>query len=331
MEKMKTETTKELKIVEVKAPSLEELLEAGVHFGHLSRRWHPRMAPYIFKTEGKVHIFDLEKTRAKLVEAVQFLEETAARGGKVIFVGTKRQIQPLIKSSAEEAGTLYVINRWLGGTLTNYDAVARNMKLLAELEDGLKTGKYNHYTKRERLEIQRRIGKLEGLVGGIRGLDRLPGALVIVDIRREKTALREARRCKIPVVAVLDSNCDPLLIDYPIPGNDDAARSVGLIIKTLAGAVKNGISRAAETVSDLTAGDTKKEVPEKMSPVTSAKMPAASTGLESLGLSVRSLNALTKAGVNNLKELKALTAEDLRAIKGLGQKSLDELKKLRFD
>lgn len=294
MVKVKTKVKKELK-----APTLEELLKAGAHFGHLTRRWHPKMSPYIFAAKGKRHIFDLVKTKELLTGACNFLEEVALRGEKIIFVGTKRQAQPIVEAAAKESGALFVTRRWLGGTLTNFESIKKNIDRLKELEEGLKTGKFNHYTKRERLEIKRKILKLENLVGGIRELTQLPGALFLVDSRREKTALREANRCGIPVVALIDSNCDPSPVDYPIPGNDDAASAVEIIVKAVAKAVKSGYKGKP---AEKEGGD-----------------------LSSLGLSTRSLNALKKAGIETMEQLHALSEKDLDKIKGLGKKSVEEI------
>ena len=228
-------------------PSLEEMLLAGVHFGHQKRRWHPRIEPYLYNQPGKIHIFDLEKTRKSLSIAGDVLFETAKAGGSVIFVGTKRQAAEIVKKYAQDCGAFYVNRRWLGGTITNFDSVKQKLSRLTKIEEGLKSGgQYDSYTKKERLDLSRELTKLEEGVGGLRNLKSNPKALFIVDVRRESTAVAEAKKRNIPVIAIVDSNCSPDLVDYPIPGNDDSARSIELIMKTMAGAFKAGWQRFAQ-------------------------------------------------------------------------------------
>jgi len=228
-------------------PSLEEMLLAGVHFGHQKRRWHPRIEPYLYNQPGKIHIFDLEKTRESLSIAGGVLFETAKAGGSIIFVGTKRQAAEIVKKYAQDCGAFYVNRRWLGGTITNFDSVKQKLSRLTKIEEGLKSGgQYDSYTKKERLDLSRELTKLEEGVGGLRNLKSNPKALFIVDVRRESTAVAEAKKRNIPVIAIVDSNCSPDLVDYPIPGNDDSARSIELIMKTMAGAFKAGWQRFAQ-------------------------------------------------------------------------------------
>ncbi len=220
----------------LKIPTAEQLLEAGVHFGHLKRRWHPKMAPFIYTDQEGVHIFDLYKTRGKLVEACQFLRKVAAEG-KIIFVGTKRQSGPVIEREAGRVGAYYLSERWVGGLLTNFDSVRKNIEKLEELSSKAKKGEFKHHTKKEQLLIEREVRKLERDIGGLRGMCELPVAAVLASAKNEAVAAREARQAGIPVVAITDTNADPRLIDYVVPGNDDAAASIEIIIRTLADAV----------------------------------------------------------------------------------------------
>lgn len=283
--------------------TLEELFEAGVHFGHQKRRWHPRIAPYIYTTERSVHIFDLAKTRECLIEAAKFLYETAKKGGVIIFVGTKRQAKDIVEAEAKRCAGMYIAERWLGGLITNFDSVKVNMERLRKLTDQREKGELSHYTKREQLEIDRQIAKLEKNVGGVRNLRRMPAAIVLASARKEQVAVSEAVRKGIPVVAIVDSNADPSKIDYPIPGNDDSRKSLALIFKILADAVEEGYKRSKGYKEDKEEG----------------------FKLENLGLSTRSLNALKKAGITSVEKLRETTEEDLKAVKGLGEKSVKEI------
>lgn len=228
--------TKAAKTPKPKIPTPEQLLEAGVHFGHLRRRWHPKMKPFIYTERDGVHIFDLYKTLDKLEEACQFLRKVSQEG-EVLFVGTKRQAQDIIKTEAERAGAYYLSERWIGGLITNFDSVRKNIERLEELSDKMGKGEFGHYTKKERLLIEREIEKLERDVGGLRGMRKLPAALVLASARNEEIAAREGRQRGIPVVALTDTNANPGLVDYVIPGNDDAASSIEIIMRTLADAV----------------------------------------------------------------------------------------------
>lgn len=281
-----------------KLPSLEDLLEAGVHFGHQVRRWNPRMSPYIFSQKNGIHVFDLVQTQERLEKAGEFLLRVAQAGGTVVFLGTKRQVKPLVEAEAKRCGSMYITNRWLGGTLTNLDSIKRKMLRLKEVRSGLAEGRYSHYTKRERSLLQRELEKLQVNVGGIENLRNLPQAIVVIDPKKEKTAVNEATRKGVPVVALVDTNCDPRGVAYVIPGNDDASRSVALITATLADAIL--------------AGSKKEE-------------PAHAGKIETLGLSTRSTRALEKAGITTVEKLKKLTEKELSQVKGLGKKSLEEV------
>jgi len=220
---------------------LKDLLEAGCHFGHQSRRWHPKMKPYIFGVREGVHIFDLAKTREKLVEAVEFVRKVASEGGVIVFVGTKRQAAAVIKEESAKAGMPWVAGRWLGGTLTNWEQIKRMIDRLQELKKKKAEGEFEKkYTKKENLLIDREVIRLEKAVGGLVSMTEIPEALLVVDIRTETVAVAEANKVKIPVVAVIDSNSNPDLVEYPIPGNDDAVGSVKFIVGKLAEAIKDG-------------------------------------------------------------------------------------------
>jgi small subunit ribosomal protein S2 len=220
-------------------PTLKELLEAGVHFGHQARRWNPKMKKNIFSQQSGIHVIDLEKTQEQLKEATKFVKEIASTGGVVIFLATKKQTSDIVKTEAERAGAMYLAYRWLGGLLTNFDSVRMNLEKLPALEEKLKDTDLK-LTKKEQLLIQREIDKLTRFIGGIRNLEKLPDALVIVDSRKEDNAVREARKTGVPMVALVDTNADPNLVDYPIAANDDAIKSVTLLVKTLADAFKEG-------------------------------------------------------------------------------------------
>lgn len=220
--------------------SLKELLEAGVHFGHQVRRWHPKMKPYIYTTRDGVHIFDLEITARKLTEAAIFLKELGSTGKTLLMVGTKRQAVEPIKQAAGEAEAAYINKRWIGGLLTNWDQVSKNFKNLIDLEEKRQAGQFSELTKLEQLKIDRQITQLDQDYGGLRKLAAIPDAVFILDVHRETTALREALRCQVTVVAVCDTNADPEGIDYVIPGNDDAAKAIALYCQVLGKAYGEG-------------------------------------------------------------------------------------------
>lgn len=221
-------------------PKIEELLNAGVHFGHQLKRWHPKMEQYIYTSKKNIHILDLENTMSGLDEACKVLYETAKKGGQIVFVGTKKQAREIVEIEAKRSGALYVTDRWLGGTFTNYKIIKKNIDKLLTFIKRKETGDLDRYTKKERLMIDREIEKLLKSVGGIVALKGVPEALFIIDVKREKTAIREAVRCGVPVVALVDTNSDPTDVKYVIPGNDDAIKSVALIVKAVADAVEAG-------------------------------------------------------------------------------------------
>ena len=220
--------------------SMKQLLEAGVHFGHQTRRWNPKMAPYIYTERNGIYIIDLQKTVKKLEEAYNFVRDISANGGYVLFVGTKKQAQDAIKEEAARCGGYYVNARWLGGMLTNFRTMRTRIDRLAQLRKMEEDGTFAMLPKKEVIKHQGEIAKLEKYLGGVKEMKKLPAALFIVDPRKERNAIAEARKLNIPIVAIVDTNCDPDEIDYVIPGNDDAIRAVKLIAGAMADAVLEG-------------------------------------------------------------------------------------------
>ena len=220
--------------------SMKQLLEAGVHFGHQTRRWNPKMAEYIFTERNGIYIIDLQKTVKKVEEAYMFVRDVAEAGDSVLFVGTKKQAQESIKEEAERVGMYYVNSRWLGGMLTNFATIKTRIERLAQLRKMEEDGTFNLLPKKVVVKLNLEIEKLEKYLGGIKEMKKLPGALFIVDPRKERNAVAEARKLHIPIVAIVDTNCDPDEIDYVIPGNDDAIRAVKLIAGIMANAILEG-------------------------------------------------------------------------------------------
>lgn len=239
-----------------KVPKVEELFEAGVHFGHQVRSWHPSMEEYIFTSRNNIHIIDLEKTYQKLEEACEFLYNTAKSGGRIIFVGTKKQSRDVVENEAKRCGANYVNERWLGGTISNFSIIKKNVNKLVDMMKKRESGEYDKYTKKERLMLDREIAKLQRNVGGLLGLDNTPVALFVIDPRREKTAVREALQKNIPVVALVDTNSNVTNITYPIPGNDDAIKSAAIIVKSISDAIEEGYQQFAKIQN----GEEEKEV-----------------------------------------------------------------------
>jgi small subunit ribosomal protein S2 len=231
--------TKEVYLI-MSVVSMKQLLEAGVHFGHQTRRWNPKMAPYIFTERNGIYIIDLQKTVRKLEEAYNFVRDLSAEGKSVLFVGTKKQAQESIKAEAERAGAYYVNARWLGGMLTNFRTIRRRIDRLNQLKAMEEDGTFDLLPKKEVGKLKLEIEKLEKFLGGIKDMKSLPGALFIVDPRKERIAVAEARKLDIPIIAIVDTNCDPDEVDYVIPGNDDAIRAVKLISETVANAIIEG-------------------------------------------------------------------------------------------
>ncbi len=232
--------------------SMKQLLEAGVHFGHQTRRWNPKMAEYIFMERNGIYIIDLQKTVKKLEEAYFFVRDTAAEGGTILFVGTKKQAQDAVKEEAERVGMYYVNARWLGGMLTNFKTMRQRIERLNQLNRMSEDGTFDLLPKKEVVKLKLEIEKLEKYLGGVKDMKKLPSALFVVDLRKEKNAIAEAKKLGIPVVAIVDTNCDPDEADYVIPGNDDAIRAIKLIAQAMANAVIEGRQGEQLSVSDET-------------------------------------------------------------------------------
>jgi small subunit ribosomal protein S2 len=231
--------------------SMKALLETGVHFGHRARRWNPKMKPYIFTERNGIHIIDLQQTVVQLDKVYDLVRDTVSRGGTILFVGTKRQAQETIQQEAERCEMPYINNRWLGGTLTNWRTIRQRIDTLKKLETDRDSGEWNKLTKREALLLERQVQKLLFRLGGIRDMKSLPELIFIIDVTRESTAIQEANVLGIPIVAVVDTNCDPDQIDYLIVGNDDAIRAIRLIAKTIADAVLEGRAMRKVIEDDL--------------------------------------------------------------------------------
>ena len=220
--------------------AMKQLLEAGVHFGHQTRRWDPKMAEYIFQARNGIHIIDLQKTSKKLDEAYAFIKEQAEEGKTILFVGTKKQAQECVKNAAEKCGMYYVDQRWLGGMLTNFGTIKKRVQRLKDLEKMSEDGTFDVLPKKEVILLKKEMEKLERNLGGIKEMDELPGVIFLVDPKKERIAILEAKKLNIPVVGLVDTNCNPEELDYPIPGNDDAIRAVALITDVMANAVIEG-------------------------------------------------------------------------------------------
>ena len=220
--------------------AMKQLLEAGVHFGHQTRRWDPKMAEYIFQARNGIHIIDLQKTSKKLDEAYSFIKEQAEEGKTVLFVGTKKQAQECMKEAALKCGMYYVDQRWLGGMLTNFETIRTRVQRLKDLETMQEDGTFDVLPKKEVILLKKEMSKLERNLGGIKEMDKLPGVIFLVDPKKERIAILEAKKLNIPVVGLVDTNCNPEELDYPIPGNDDAIRAVKLIADVMANAVIEG-------------------------------------------------------------------------------------------
>ena len=242
--------------------AMKQLLEAGVHFGHQTRRWDPKMAEYIFQARNGIHIIDLQKTSKKLDEAYNFIKEQAEEGKDILFVGTKKQAQECVKEAAIKCGMFYVDQRWLGGMLTNYKTIQKRVERLKKLEEMRDNGTFDLLPKKEVINLKKEMDKLERNLGGIKEMKRLPGAIFIVDPKKERIAILEARKLNIPIVGLIDTNCNPEDVDYPIPGNDDAIRAVKLIADVMANAVIEG--RQGEAMETSTPEKEQQDVKEEV-------------------------------------------------------------------
>jgi len=228
----------------------QDLLTAGAHFGHLTRKWNPKMAPYIFMEKNGIHLIDLNKTLACLEEACNVVRSIARSGRKIMFVATKKQAQEIVATEAQRLRMPYVTERWLGGMLTNFVTIRKSLKKLSSLDRRMKDEDYKSLAKRERLMLEREKAKLEKVLGGITDLGKLPAALFVVDVKREHIAISEARRLGVPVIAICDTNSDPNEAEFPIPANDDAFKSIALIIKTVGAAIEEGLSERKKDKED---------------------------------------------------------------------------------
>ncbi len=233
---------------------MKSLLESGAHFGHQTKRWNPKMRPYIFTARNGIHIIDLQKTIVGLTDAFHFVTETVAAGNKILFVGTKKQAQDVVSEEAARSGQLAITQRWLGGTLTNFTTMRKRLRYLNELEAQRDRGEFGKLTKAEGLKLEQEIEKLNRVFGGMKTMDRLPGALFIIDPHKEDLAVKEAKKVGIPIVAMVDTNCDPDPIDYVIPCNDDAIRSIRLITGRIADAALEGGNRRETSQADMMRG-----------------------------------------------------------------------------
>jgi small subunit ribosomal protein S2 len=232
--------------------TITKLLEAGVHFGHQKKRWNPKMRPYIFSERNGIHIIDLEKTAALLEEAAQRVADATRRGGRILFVGTKKQAQDVIKKEAERSGQFYVNQRWLGGTLTNFVTIRARLRYMRNLESQFKTGGMEHLPKIEQTRTLHELEKLQRMLGGLREMDRLPAIVFVIDPKREQNAIAEALRLGVPVMGMVDTNCDPDQVDFVIPSNDDAIRSIRAVVSRIASAAMEGRGLSTAEAEGLT-------------------------------------------------------------------------------
>ena len=280
--------------------TMRQLLEAGVHFGHQSHRWNPKMAEYIFGARNNIHIIDLAQTVPMLHRALQAVSDTVAKGGRILFVGTKRQAQDGVAEAAKRSAQYFVNSRWLGGTLTNWKTISGSIKRLRHLDEVLSSGDANAYTKKERLTLQRERDKLDRSLGGIKDMGGLPDLIFVIDTNKEDIAIQEAQRLNIPVAAIVDTNCDPKGITYLVPGNDDAGRAISLYCDLIARAAIDGISRAQ--------GDAGIDIGASVQPA-AEEIPAAA-GFQGL--------AGPRGTADNLKKLTGVSGEIEKKLNDLG-------------
>jgi len=243
--------------------SFEQLLDAGVHFGHLKRKWNPAMAPYIFMERNGIHIIDLHKTAAKLEEAEKVLQNLARSGRKILFVATKKQAKQIVSDKATAIGMPYVVERWPGGMLTNFPTIRKAVKKMSTIDKMSKDGTFDNLSKREKLQITRQRAKLEKTLGSIADMNRLPAALFVIDVMKEHIAVREANRLGIPVFAMVDTNSDPTFIDFVIPANDDATKSIELILESVSQAIIEGLEEGKATAKDEVETEQEEEAPRR--------------------------------------------------------------------
>ncbi len=272
--------------------TMKQLLEAGVHFGHQTRRWNPKMARFIFTERNGIHIIDLQKSVPLFEEAYRFVRQTVADGGLVLFVGTKKQAQDAIREEAQRAGMPYVNQRWLGGMLTNFQTIRKRVDRLREIEQLRDAGQLEMLPKKEQAKILDELARLEKYLGGIKAMKSLPAAVYVVDTRKERNAVLEARKLRIPLVAIVDTNCDPDEVDYPIPGNDDAIRAVRLVTSRIADACLEGLEERRKRV-----GEVLEELPAPAVLAAEAEAAEEKPELEELGLEEAALEAYEEEDV----------------------------------
>lgn len=310
--------------------SLRQLLEAGAHFGHNTHRWNPKMDRYIFGKRNNVHIMDLAQTVPLLHQALKVVSDTVANGGRVLFVGTKRQASEIIADSAKKSAQYYVNHRWLGGTLTNWNTISNSIKRLRKLEEMMASGEAESFTKKERLMLSREHEKLERALGGIKDMGGVPDLMFVIDTNKEANAVEEARRLKIPVVAILDSNCDPDIVNHPIPGNDDASRAISLYCDLIAKAALDGIARQQGSAGidiGAMAEAPVEEVLEAAPAEEAAEAPAAPVAplftapegepedlTQIKGIGPVAKDQLAEQGITTFAQVAALSDEDVRRI-----------------
>ncbi len=283
--------------------SMKQLLEAGVHFGHQTRRWNPKMQPFIFMDRNGIHIIDLQQTVTRLNEAYKFVEQLAAEGGTILFVGTKKQAQEAVAEEAKRCGMFYVNQRWLGGMLTNFQTIQSRIRYLRDLEARRERGDFERLPKKEVQRLQDDMNRLERTLGGIKDMRRLPNAVFIVDTRKERTAVLEARRLEIPVIALADTNCDPDEMDYPIPANDDAIRAVRLLCSKIADAVLEGRRQLEATHKDEEQPEEGEAAEAGAVPAEAVEAPAESTGQEAAPAEAAEAEAPTESAETAEPEL----------------------------
>jgi small subunit ribosomal protein S2 len=238
----------------MKTIELMEMLKAGVHFGHKTSLWNPKMAPYIYTQRNNIHILDLEKTKQKLSDALNFAKEVASKGGTILFVGTKRQAKDEVRKAAEAAGMPYVVTRWLGGTFTNFRTIQRTIKKMERLEKMMETGEIKKYTKKEQLTIAREVEKMKTFFSGIKDMKKLPEAIFVLDTKYDHIPVEEARQSKVKVIGLVDTNSDPSKIDYVIPSNDDAIKVISFMAQLMTDAINEGRNNMATTIVEQTEG-----------------------------------------------------------------------------
>jgi small subunit ribosomal protein S2 len=260
--------------------SMKQLLEAGVHFGHQTRRWNPKMKPFIFAERNGIHIIDLQQTVSRLNDAYKFVETITAEGESILFVGTKKQAQEAVEQEARRSGMFFVNQRWLGGMLTNFQTIQARIRYLKDLQARKERGEFERLPKKEAQHLEEQMARLERTLGGIKDMRRLPAALFAVDTRKEHTAVLEARRLEIPVIALADTNCDPDEMDYPIPANDDAIRAVRLLCTKIADAALEGRRRLEAQQKDQEPSDEERPIPEVGEELGTALSPATEAGPE---------------------------------------------------